>query len=570
MPVTRASRVAAKRRFILAVMHVSCIILSQSPTVVAPPEREIRPRCHPEGVPHGQPEMDQVMDNMVFHGILLKKTGPGAIDYPTLLTSKTSSLLDEAEQALSTMNNSKEKQWVEAFVQRMRAIAQMLEKTAEMSNQNLPKNLNSVSGTPVPEGLPSQPAVPAPSAVRGSNPFQKPKKMMSKFPVTSPELSQVLPDNEFPSESQAVTKPAMMSKNQEDDEDDELVRELKSLHQTIVSEIPVQSSTVILPTPDTTSPAPPPVYPESVGANMTDVELEKAKLKEKLLEEITMYQHLGGEMPEEIINAVNGNPKDSTQGSGNMPETEARKAGVIKGGMFDPVGIERLDDIANEEKQISKKNFESLNVEKNNPHPGDLQIKENRTFQNINLNLNLNLPAFRQLDDHMSSINKDQTYQRGPENAGENFPKQNPFNYPGNYRFEQQQNHMPNVFRQRMLRQGNRMYNGYLPAANYNEYLAKTRYRPYPYTQHWNHSNSTLNFPHEVSPYVMKTSVNQHIDTQLNDEMKRQLRDGKIVVLSDSVVRSNFGTKEDKTNGNENIKAKVDINGKKNDTPTPN
>lgn len=114
---------------------------------------------------------------------------------------------------------------------------------------------NPMSGTPVPEGLPLQPTLPATSAVPELNPFQKPSKMVSKSPVTSPELSQVLPENEYPSERQVVTKPAVLSYKKDDSGDDELVRELESLHKEVAPQAPSQSSKMQEETPKVTSPA---------------------------------------------------------------------------------------------------------------------------------------------------------------------------------------------------------------------------------------------------------------------------------------------------------------------------
>lgn len=85
------------------------------------------------------------MDNMVAYKTIIKKRMPGPIsdktDFQATLSSKTSNLLSEAEQMLSKLPESKERQWIQAFVTRMRAIATMLEKTAQKKNENLPKNL---------------------------------------------------------------------------------------------------------------------------------------------------------------------------------------------------------------------------------------------------------------------------------------------------------------------------------------------------------------------------------------------------------------------------------------------
>lgn len=127
---------------------------------------------------------------------------------------------------------------------------------------------NTVSGTPVPEGLPLQPTWPVTSAVPGINPFQKPNRMMSKFSVTSPELSKVLPPNEYPAERQAVTKPAVLSNKEA--EDDELVRELENLHQEYAQHTSVENSKVLDQLPVFTTPSTP-MSLESSSSNVINV-----------------------------------------------------------------------------------------------------------------------------------------------------------------------------------------------------------------------------------------------------------------------------------------------------------
>lgn len=78
------------------------------------------------------------MDNMATHKHFITIRGDGK-DYQAELTSKTSNLLAEAEQVLQQIPNSKEKQWIEAFVQKMRGIEKAIHTTAQ--RRNLPNNV---------------------------------------------------------------------------------------------------------------------------------------------------------------------------------------------------------------------------------------------------------------------------------------------------------------------------------------------------------------------------------------------------------------------------------------------
>jgi hypothetical protein len=557
------------RHRILILTYISWLTLSLAPTIVAPPER---------GFVQGQPEMQQAMDNMVAHGTIVKKrmnTSPNeGLDYHAMLTSKTSNLLEEAEHVLGSLPVSKERQWIEAFVSRMRSIATMLEKTAQNKNQNLPKHLSSVSGTPVPEGLPLQPTWPATSAVPGINPFQKQNRMMSKFPVTSPELSQVLPANGYSSERQAVTKPAVLSSKKEDDEDDELVRELESLHQEFVQPVFQQNSKVLDQVPIFTTPSTP-ALSKTQSNKLTDLEEEKAKLKAKLIQEIAEFQQLGGVIPNEVIHALYANNQKTTGLPFNQKSNIGDKLKFTEAGMVDEPEIQRLNDFNTEDKEISNSNLQKM--EKNMVyHAGkDIQpLNFSHSFQNINPNFHPHFHAFSKVIGHhfpyMYPHSKEPPYE-GSENAVHDLQQPNPYNDQEQYHAivpptNQQPGHIPDALKQMLSKPQNKIYNEHL-ASNYNEYLMKHSYGPYPYIHNWDKKNLTHHLSLTMPPYQPKQPVSHKIDTQLSDEMKRQLRDGKIIVLSDSVVRSNFEPDKDE-NITENKKEKPDKVENKNNTVT--
>lgn len=248
-------------------------------------------------------------------------------------------------------------------------------------------------------------------------------------------------------------------------------------------------------------------------------------------------------------------------------------------GMVDRVAVQMLNDLKNEDDHLSKSNMENSNYGKSK-HQDEKPVEEiilNHTLQHAHLNM----PVFTKMGPQMGSSylpsqNRGRIYQKGLQNAIQDLQKPNYFNFHGRYpTFSsppyQQGGHIPDALKQRMLKPQHMVYNGYPAAPAYNEYLARNGYGPYPFVHYWDLKNSTLNLQPGIPPYVIRPSMNHQIDTQLNDEMKRQLRDGKIVVLSDSVVRSNFGENEDGSKNNESNELKPEnITEKKNATETPN
>lgn len=80
---------------------------------------------------------------------------------------------------------------------------------------------------------------------------------------------------------------------------------------------------------------------------------------------------------------------------------------------------------------------------------------------------------------------------------------------------------------------------------------------PYPYTMNSDLKNFTLkeNVDKE-SPPVPKP-LPQNTISEFTDEMKRELRDGKVILLSDSVVHSNFDDEKERNGGGKKDKEKT-------------
>lgn len=205
-------------------------------------------------------------------------------------------------------------------------------------------------------------------------------------------------------------------------------------------------------------------------------------------------------------------------------------------GMKDRRGMMRLNDLNNEERQISMANMRNMP-----PYPvHQLQfLKVNYTFPTRYPNFVQGFPQQTgYYYQNMPPLYRAQPYQGRPQIIDPNFQKMNPYNQ-GKYHgldMLHQQGRNPDALKQRLFKP-HMSYNGRLPPPNYQNYFMRNNYGPYPYMHNWNPQNSTIQLPQMMSPYANNQA---RIGTQLSDQMKRELRDGKIIVLSDSVVRSNF------------------------------
>ncbi|GIX87200.1 uncharacterized protein CEXT_180421 [Caerostris extrusa] len=95
--------------------------------------------------------------------------------------------------------------------------------------------------------------------------------------------------------------------------------------------------------------------------------------------------------------------------------------------------------------------------------------------------------------------------------------------------------------------------------------------KPYPYFQNPNYKNLTMQRPQTIinPPHPFPKPK---IDSEFSDDMKRQLRDGKVILLSDSVVRSNFeqDSEKDKEKNEKDVVIQQNRLDGKNETQTHN
>lgn len=236
-------------------------------------------------------------------------------------------------------------------------------------------------------------------------------------------------------------------------------------------------------------------------------------------------------------------------------------------GMGDRQGMQRLNDINNEDEEIAKTNFQNIQ------HQGQqLQyLPLNRTVPNNHPNL---LQAFpiqnRYYFQHFPLQNREYINRAGLQGSAQDIQRANPYNhvrYPAIITPNQQVGHIPQGLRQILPRPYN-FYNGHVPASDYNNYYMRQQFEPHRF---WAPENSTLHVPPMMSPYIPDQPMHHKIDTQLTDEMKRELRDGKIVVLSKSAIRTNFEPNNNGTAPETSEKGTAgNMEKKKNETATGN
>lgn len=92
--------------------------------------------------------------------------------------------------------------------------------------------------------------------------------------------------------------------------------------------------------------------------------------------------------------------------------------------------------------------------------------------------------------------------------------------------------------------------------------ISAPRLAPYPYFTNSDLKNVTLQDDIGKTTSLVSKPAPLNVNSEFSDEMKRQLRDGKVILLSDSVVRSNFEpekerdeeTKKEQNEGEKEIK----------------
>lgn len=238
-------------------------------------------------------------------------------------------------------------------------------------------------------------------------------------------------------------------------------------------------------------------------------------------------------------------------------------------GMKDRRGMmnREMDDLNNNDREISMANMRNMPPYAAHQFP---YLRNNYTFPYKYPNFVQGIPQQTgQYFQNIPPLYRAQPYQGRPQNIVPNFQKMGPYNQ-GKYHdldMLHQQGHNPGLLKQKLFRP-HISYNERMPPPDYQNYFMRHNYGPYPYMHNWNPQNSTVQLPQMMPPYP-----NNHakIETQLSDEMKRELRDGKIIVLSDSVVRTNFDSDhKEKTTQSPTEKAELQGVDKKNETITEN
>lgn len=92
--------------------------------------------------------------------------------------------------------------------------------------------------------------------------------------------------------------------------------------------------------------------------------------------------------------------------------------------------------------------------------------------------------------------------------------------------------------------------------------ISAPRLAPYPYFTNSDLKNVTLQDDIDKTSSLVSKPVPLNITSEFSDEMKRELRDGKVILLSDSVVRSNFEPEKERDEGGKEYKKEKNEGGK--------
>ncbi|KAF8790035.1 hypothetical protein HNY73_005121 [Argiope bruennichi] len=561
--IGRQTRPARHR--LLIIFYLLCSVLALTPTIMAPPERQ---RSLPKGsmetvggFPRGQPEAMQEMDNLFAHEEFVKKDlnfpNDALEGYPALLTYKTSHLLAEAEKMLQSVKNLKERRFVGAFIQRIKFLANILDQSVSDNNPEILEQnstferiLEPVSTTPLDNAVVSPtPSELQESAVRETDQKQQGDKMTSK-------TSKFLPNTDYPASETSVTKlemQPMLDKKSEEYEEDELVKELRNLHKIIASDIlqkniTPQEAELASVEPSTTSEEvtseAPPKRMSIMASNKLALEREKSRIKQNLAEEVAELQRLG-EPEEEILSSLHLN---NHRFHGSMhpmmfgQKLNAENLDHADNGKY----FQNVQDVSANDAMIShiKPRIWRPRVV-HLPYNPYKHVHMNNSFQRSPVNQQV---LARKYQTHMANNplrTNQQIYQDGIKNTIQKLQKQH------------QDFLMKNQISQMQKQAPQNLPN---PEQNLSLGLyhpdAKHIYKPYPYF--YNPQNLTAPEPQTMdNPFEPQVIASHKISSELSDEMKRQLRDGKVILLSDSVVRSNFGPDTEKNEAKNATEPKV-------------
>ncbi|XP_035206955.1 uncharacterized protein LOC118181850 isoform X2 [Stegodyphus dumicola] len=548
------------------------------------------------GFVQGQPELQQAMDNRQPEDPSRKRQAPltsGYLlnqGYPALFKRKTSDLLQEAETMLNRVKIFKERIWLQTFLYRLKSLERALEQTEYLYNAETYNDYNdfinshfgknwrqmamlrpefaipaiNASEVKVPAINAPAPAINAPApalnapapAINASE--VKVQKLAFEYPVASPALKQTVLGNDYPSNNLDEDESQLKGM-----EDDQLVRELQSLHKNKVESPSNPDQSTEAHSPSMKTPEEPRKYiqeteKEGFKSRISEDKLEKGILSTMLQHEVAQLQSKGKSQAEITKTLHLDNPHYASIINPSLNTQESNRRDINNFEAAEPnqanKAIQGVNDLKQDEKVIvgikpDMSNSEEIQIYSKPPQPKVTYI--NNTYQHMLLNgptADSKVQEIREpqnipgnaahehhdaIQDSIAYLQKqDQpTYairshvMQPPNNLGPNYPHFISYPYvevPKGTLKPQRQQKQSNVL---------------TPLPHYSEYIARGSYAPYPYLKLWDHKNATFLQSHLMTSIPYKSNSSHKIDAELSDDMKRQLRDGKIIVLSDSLVR---------------------------------
>ncbi|XP_071043961.1 uncharacterized protein [Parasteatoda tepidariorum] len=488
------------------------------------------------------------MDNMIIHDELLKKylSSPSSDDIKisSMFRNRATHLLDQAENMLIVAKNLKEKEWFKKFVHKLKMLASVIEQN--IVNQARENESNSFTTDEFAQSLSELPASDGQFPQQNTSNFKtetvpetrpdqiKSNQMTSKLPLTLPDINEMKSSAEYVTIDH-VTKPGMTPKIT-DNVRDELVEELESLHK--LSSLEPFDRSITAPETSSTSvelATQPSLITERIG-DKENVEQEKEKLKERIATEVAELKKLG-ETEENILSAMH---IEGFKSDGNkiLITNETKES-------------ENLSEHAPMKRVVDESNVHYWNQPANHIPEPPRQIYMNNTFLGMHINLPPVNPQMLRRQFHNGlhrnmAGNNYPLYHDGLKGTIQKLQSQDNQNF-------LQRNHMYGAadFRQQGRpdqQQGQRGLNLYgVPSQSDSRYPPdnpvlnhyvnpnfRPLYMPYPLNQNMEQRSNVFNDTKSTTYSMSK------LPTEFSEEMKRQLRDGKVILLSDSVVPSNF------------------------------
>ncbi|GFT07847.1 uncharacterized protein NPIL_574351 [Nephila pilipes] len=508
----------------------------------------------------GEKELQQSVEALIKRS--LEFPSGDVNGYPALLTHKTSDLLREAEHMLNRVKNLKERRWVKAFILRLKLLTGVLENsvvqnTDDKFSQNASLSYASVSQISTP--------------IHGSTNIsiiQQQAEMTATYPVTEAQMKQMLAMNNLGSERQAATSPGLASlmteKKSNGEQDDELVKELEDLRKIInvdnqknlpspndkeagnganlmvkePEKTAVKEAEKISTITEAASPVkiPARILPSKrMDPSLTDffIENEIILFKQSLAREVAEMQRLGivdGDLPYEFLHKVDEyltlDPNSEHASIIYKQERPIEDMGGLNSNIVDPYNA----NFWRSPPAVfpTYRSFKDITTNDSIPgiHTGIAPIDQpifNRQFQTANAhpraNLHLNPAGIQKMIEKLQKENVKFWLKTARAKIAE----------------RQNSNGNPNQFLHPDNNSPNNPSMGMIPVNPAYTHVA------YPHLINLNRQNPPVsrNIIYGKS-ITSNIDLNHNTDNEFSDEMKRELRDGKVILLSDSVVRSNF------------------------------